>query len=231
MQVPPRAPINMEQQHIVVGMGEVGQAIQKVFSADHFDTKSKAASNCPHWHYQYLHICIPYSVDFIKTVNFYKDKFSPITTIIHSTVPVGTSRKCNALHSPIRGIHPYLYEGVMTFTKFIGGADASEVADVFRKAGLKICLCDKQETTELGKLLDTEYYRYCIEFSLVAKAQADKFSVPFHEAYTLFNMSYNEGYTTLNHPEFVRPVLQPIAQPIGGHCVKQNQKLLSLSEL
>lgn len=114
----------------------------------------------------------------------------------------------------------------MTFPKFIGGEKASEVADVFRRAGLKVILCDKSETTELGKLLDTEYYRACIEFTLRAKELCNKYNVPFHESYTLFNMTYNEGYTKLGHEEYVRPTLQAIMQPIAGHCVLPNQKLI-----
>lgn len=209
--------------HVVIGLGEVGSAIQRVFSADGYD---KSQDNNILEQYDYLHICITYSDNFIEIVKDYQKRLAPLYTIIHSTVPVGTSRKCNALHSPIRGIHPNLYEGIMTFPKFIGGEQGSLVADVFRKSGLKVILCDKQETTELGKLLDTEYYRACIEFTKRAGTECDKYGVPFHEVYTLFNLTYNEGYTSLNHKEYIRPVLQNIKTDIGGHCVTQNAKLL-----
>lgn len=206
---------------LVIGLGEVGSAIRKVFNCDGFD-KGSINNDI----YDIIHICIPYTKTFIKTVKNYQKKFKPKFTIIHSTVPVGTSRKCEAIHSPIRGIHPNLYEGIMTFEKFIGGKNASEVADIFRKHGLKVILCDKQETTELGKLLDTEYYRACIEFTKRAGNECDKYNVPFHEVYTLFNMTYNDGYSKLGHKEYVRPVLQNIKTPVGGHCVMQNAKLL-----
>jgi UDP-N-acetyl-D-mannosaminuronate dehydrogenase len=209
----------------VIGLGEVGSAIQRIFNADGYDIKNVGVSDIPK-QYDYLHICIPYSDNFIKFVEIEQAIHSPKYTIIHSTVPVGTSRKCKALHSPIRGLHPNLYEGIMTFEKFIGGEKASEVADVFRKAGLKVILCDKQETTELGKLLDTEYYRACIEFTKHAGKLSYAHDVPFHEVYTLFNMTYNQGYKKLGHEEYVRPVLQNINTPIGGHCVTQNAKLL-----
>lgn len=217
--------INGTTKHLVVGLGEVGSAIQTIFGADGIDDKIWSE---PQSHYDYLHICIPYSDKFVDIVKEYQKQFTPIHTIIHSTVPVGTSRKCEALHSPIRGLHPNLYSGVMTFEKFIGGERASEVADAFRRVGIRVILCDKQETTELGKLLDTEYYRACIEFTLRARELADKHSVPFHEAYTLFNLTYNAGYQELGHPEFVRPTLQAIKQPIGGHCVLPNKKLIEL---
>jgi len=211
--------------HLVVGMGEVGIAIQRIFHADFVDLTVIGATQET---YEYIHICIPYSDRFIEIVKEYKDKYNPKYTIIHSSVPVGTSRQCNALHSPIRGLHPNLYEGIITFPKFIGGEHASLVADTFRRAGLKVILCDKQETTELGKLLDTEYYRECVEFTLKCKRLCDKWGVPFHETYTLFNQTYNEGYTKLDHSEYVRPVLQPIMKEIGGHCLLPNQKLLNL---
>jgi UDP-glucose 6-dehydrogenase len=210
--------------HLVIGLGEVGTAIQKVFNADGYDYTMKEHTITGQ--YDVVHICIPYSDSFEHFVTKYKEILNPKHIVIHSTVPVGTSRKCGALHSPIRGLHPNLYEGIMTFPKFIGGEQASEVADIFRRAGLKVILVDKQETTELGKLLDTEYYRACIEFTLKARELCDKHEVPFHESYTLFNLTYNEGYKELGHPEYVRPTLQAIKQPIGGHCVIPNSKLV-----
>jgi len=227
----------------IIGMGEVGNAILNVF--------------CPHYSYfsydpitgyggdlQYqdrgsdtihikgngvdvLHICFPYCDSFVNDVGAYKLKFRAKYVVIHSTVPIGTSRLCKASHSPIRGIHPNLTEGVKTFPKFIGGSEASDIADYFRKAGLRVVLFDKQETTELAKLLDTEYYRVCIEFAKDAKRHCDYNKIPFHEVYTLFNQTYNDGYVQLGHPEYVRPVLQPIMTKIGGHCVKSNQQLMS----
>jgi len=215
---------NGTSNHLVVGLGEVGSAIQKIFKADGID--DKVYNNLEERPYEYLHICIPYSNEFIDAVRYYQLIYNPKHTIIHSSVPVGTSRQIDALHSPIRGLHPNLYSGIMTFEKFIGGESASLVADEFRRAGLKVILCDTQEATELGKLLDTEYYRACIEFTLRAKELCDKHNVPFHESYTLFNETYNTGYKKLGHPEYVRPTLQPIMKPIGGHCVIPNSKLI-----
>lgn len=212
-----------DKKHLVCGKGEVGTAIVKVFNADYVDI---TGSNAEQSHYDYLHICIPYTDTFIDDVKSYQKQFSPLFTIIHSSVPVGTSRKCDALHSAIRGLHPNLYECIMTFPKFIGGENASQVADIFRRAGLKVILLDKQESSELGKLLDTEYYRTCVEFTLKADSLCQKHNVSFHEVYTLFNMTYNDGYKELGHPEYVRPVLQAIRQPIGGHCLVPNSKLI-----
>lgn len=222
-------------EHIVIGnLGEVGQAIQHVFEADGIDLGSNIVNR---WgtqrdprRYKYMHVCIPWQNDFGGILSKYAEVFQPNYTIVHSTVPIGTCKQINVTHSPIRGLHPNLYEGIMTFHKFVGGKDAEVVGDVFRRCGLKVIIVEDSNTTELGKLLDTEYYRVCIEFAQRAKKLSYKYEVPFHEAYTLFNTTYNEGYKKLDHDEYVRPVLQAILQPIGGHCVLNNQSLLGNEE-
>ena len=211
---------------LIVGCGEVGRALEVVLKqydpsvidqVDVFDSKQQL---------EIIHICFPYTERFIEFVKAYQVAYQPTYTVIHSTVPIGTSQKLNAIHSPIRGIHPNLEEGIRTFQKFLGGQQSSAVADYFRRAGLKIVLFDKSETTEAMKLWDTQYYKRCIEFAKEVKEYCDKHSLSFHEVYTLANLSYNEGYKELGHPEFQRPILQPIMTPIGGHCIKPNHKLL-----
>lgn len=213
---------------LIIGAGEVGTALQKVlidYEPQFIDPKLGVVDEG--LTAEIIHICFPYSDKFIDYVKEYQEKYKPKYTVIHSTVPVGTSNTLAAIHSPIRGIHPNLEEGIRTFVKFLGGRDSSMVADYFRRAGLQVCLFDKAETTEAMKLFDTEYYRACIEFAHRVKRFCDKNNLNFHEVYTLGNQTYNEGYTKLGHPEFVRPVLQPIMTPIGGHCVTQNSKLIN----
>lgn len=220
---------------LVIGYGEVGQGLHSVLN-EHYpvwlldiDKNLEPGSHDPD-SYDVIHITFPYSETFIQDVKNYQEKYKPKYTVIHSTVPVGTSRACNAIHSPIRGLHPNLESGIRTFVKFIGGEKASEVADYFRRAGLKVCLFDKSETTEAMKLFDTEYYRTVIEFAHRVKRYCDNHGLNFHETYTLGNQTYNEGYTQLGHPEFVRPVLQPIMKEIGGHCLLPNAELIKQSE-
>lgn len=218
---------------LIIGRGEVGNALVKVlapYSPDTLDKldvaqdKASLAST-----YEIMHICFPYSGDFKGEVMEYQAHYKPIFTVIHSTVPVGTSSSLRAIHSPVRGIHPFLEQGLRTFVKFIGGPEASKVADYFRRAGLRIMLFDRQEVTELAKLLETESYRANIEFAKYAKQQADFYGVSYHEAYTLQALSYNEAYQRLGYPEFTRPVLQAIDGPIGGHCVMANKELIGAS--
>ena len=211
---------------LIIGMGEVGQALGKVLACYNpvlVDLEEVSITETV----SVMHVCIPYTERFSSYVKSYQQKYSPRFTVIHSTVPVGTSGALGALHSPIRGLHPDLESGIRTFPKFIGGNNASEVADYFRRAGLKVILFDKADTTEAMKLFDTEYYRVCIEFAHRVKKYCNKHELNFHEVYTLANETYNAGYEKLGHPEFVRPVLQPIMKPIGGHCIIPNSQLLN----
>jgi hypothetical protein len=213
---------------IIIGKGEVGRALHNILGGEIMDKMLGGYSNS--FEYDVIHICFPYSDKFIDEVDRYQKLFNPKYTIIHSTVPVGTSRACGAIHSPIRGIHPELEEGIRTFVKFLGGDQSSEVADIFRKKGIKVMLFDDQETTEALKLFDTEYYRACIEFAHRVKDYCDKNKLNYAEVYTLPNITYNEGYDKLGHKEFIRPVLEPIIKKIGGHCILENSKLIELSE-
>lgn len=204
---------------LIIGAGEIGKSLHKVLGGD---IRGKE----PHQgHYDIIHICFPYDSSFISQVEIYQNQHTPKYTVIHSTVPVGTSRKCNAINSPCLGIHPYLEESFKIFTKFLGGENAGEVADYFRRANIKVYITDKPETTELMKILDTTHYGVEIEIVKDIKRQCDKFGVPF-EAWTLWVNNYNDGYEKLGHPEYKKPNLVPNMQPIAGHCVIQNTELL-----
>ncbi len=210
---------------VIAGRGEIGRALAdalSIYDPDIIDKGDKA----PLVSYEILHVCFPFSPEFGSSVESYRRQYQPKWVVIHSTVPVGTSAGLKAIHSPIRGEHPNLEAGIRTFRKFIGGPDASKVADYFRRAGLRVILFDKSETTEAAKLFETEHYRACIEFVKRCKSFCDERGLSFHEVYTLQAQTYNEGYSALGYPEYVRPVLQPIAGPIGGHCVMPNKALL-----
>lgn len=209
---------------LIVGRGEVGTALAEVLDcySPYVMDKGERAFGA----YEILHVCFPYSEEFGRSVAVYRQQYEPKYVVIHSTVPVGTSRSLNAIHSPIRGIHPNLVDGIRTFEKMIGGAKDAAVPDYFRRAGLKIMLFDKPETTEAAKLFETESYRVNIEFMQRVKAFCDEHHLSFHEVYTMQAQSYNAGYLALGHPEYSRPILQPIPGAIGGHCVSANRQLL-----
>jgi len=206
---------------LIIGAGEVGTALRKIIGGAIRDKEYLAG------HFDIIHICFPYSDKFIDAVKSYQQEYTPKHTVIHSTVPVGTSRQLGAIHSPIRGKHPNLEEGIRVLVKFVGGEDVDDVADWFRGFGLRVYICRKPETTELLKLLSTYYYKRCIEFCKEAEKLCERFDVPFAEAYTIANQTYNEGYEKLGMKEYIRPILQPLQKEIGGHCIEVNYNLLT----
>ena len=156
-------------------------------------------------------------------------------TIIHSTVMPGTTESVSKIinipivHSPIRGIHPNLYEGILTFVKYIGSDDekSSELAQKhFESLGLSVKLLSSSRNTEIGKLLDTTYYGVAIAWHGEMKKLCDQIGADFDEAVTDFNETYNSGYDKLGKKNVIRPVLFPPDGPIGGYCVIPNAKLL-----
>jgi hypothetical protein len=211
---------------LIVGAGEIGNSLDKILGCEYETRKLDKGDAKIIGDFEYMHICFPYSEEFIGEVKKYKQLYKPKYTIIHSTVPVGTSRKCQCWHSPVVGIHPHLEEGLKTFTKFIGGENRKEVIDYFRRAGLKVYQTDKQETTELMKISSTTFYGVCIEYVKELKNECDKNSIPF-EMWTLWTENYNKGYKELRHEEYMRPNLIPTKGKIGGHCVVSNTSFIN----
>ncbi|MDD5689914.1 MAG: hypothetical protein PHQ76_06565 [Caldisericia bacterium] len=209
---------------LIIGKGEVGSALFKVLKK-HYPTFIRDKKDLKVDNIEVIHICFPYSKNFIKDVKKYQKEYKPKYTIIHSTVPVGTSRKLKAYHSPVRGVHPNLEKGIKTFVKYLA-PDNKELKRYFKKAGIKVKTFNKQETTELAKILDTTYYGWNIVFCKEVKRICDKYGLNFNDVYTEFNKTYNEGYIKLGKKNVVRPVLKPIEGKIGGHCIIQNCFLL-----
>ncbi|MES2437362.1 MAG: hypothetical protein V4519_05130 [Patescibacteria group bacterium] len=212
---------------IVVGLGEVGGAVREVLGCDGHDPYKGVIAE---GHYDVMHIAIPYNpahYDFAALINEYKTKFTPDLIIIHSTVPLGTSRGLNAVHSPIRGVHPHLAKGIRTFVKFFGGERAEEAAALFEAKGVKTKCTSRQEDTEAAKLWDTTQYGVMILLNKEIHAYCEENGLDFDIVYKEFNASYNEGYQELGRKEVVRPYLKYMDGPIGGHCVVQNSHLLN----
>jgi len=209
---------------LIIGNGEVGKALYNILSK-YYATLITDKEILSDKDIEIIHIAFPYSKHFIKDVKEYQRIYKPKYTVIHSTVPVGTSRQCNAIHSPVKGIHPYLEKSIKTFTKFLGGSQAGEVADYFRRAEINVYITDKQESTELIKIDSTNWYGVCIEKTKETKELCDRYDVPF-ELFTLWTKDYNEGYERLGFSQYKRPLLIPIMKTLGGHCIRQNAKLI-----
>lgn len=219
--------LNGLKRGLILGKGEVGSSLYKILSGIYkIDILDKNESTS--YKYDILHICFPYSENFVKYVKEYIDKYKPKVTVIHSTVPVGTTVSCgkNVFHSPVRGKHPNLVESLKLFTKEIGGRPEElgyKLQTYFRDAGIPARYLEKlSEDTEFAKIMSTTYYGWNIVFCKEMKKLCDKKGIDFNFVYKMWNDDYNKYYRQLGDKQYTRPVLDPIPGPIGGHCVVQN---------
>ena len=212
----------------ILGFGEVGQAIAKFYKNPKIkDLKRDDGLE----KVEILHICIPWSKNFIKIVREEIKKIKPKLTIIHSTIAPGTTKIIGGMivHSPVRGMHPNLYQSIRIFVKYIG-ADSKKAGQMARKhlekMGIKTKVFRPSIATEALKLWDTTQYGWLIVLNKEIKKWCDKKGLNFEEIYTEANKSYNDGYRKLGRPEVVRPYLKYMLGKIGGHCVISNCHLL-----
>lgn len=221
----------------IIGHGEIGGSLESVYR-DYTNlifikdlNRDDGLTNI-----DVLNICIPFSDKFVEIVSSYIKEIKPGLTIIHSTVLPNTTRDIIKLsgehmivHSPVRGIHPKLYDGIKTFVKFIGAeSDQASLAtqEHFQTMGMDTEVCENSVVTELGKTLSTTYYGLCIAWHGEAQKLCEKYGIPFREVMTRFNQTYNDGYSALGKTDCVRPVLYPPGDVIGGHCVIPNAELV-----
>lgn len=237
----------MKKNIILIGLGEVGRAIRQIEKEAGNrvyvnDKKHGVEKICTSQTVDVMHICIPYSGDFINdTINFIKG-YKPKLTIIHSTVNVGTTEEIfirinynfdkfitHIVHSPIRGVHPNLYKGIKEFVKYVGGYE--ECTDLaithLESIGIEPYYLGSSKNTELAKILSTTYYGWNILFAKEAQRICNVYGLDYAKVYTQPNKTYNDGYTRLGMEYVVRPILYPPTGKISGHCVSQNVELLS----
>jgi UDP-N-acetyl-D-mannosaminuronate dehydrogenase len=224
----------------IIGYGEIGESLEKCYLGKNFnvlilDTYKNI--------YQLkdgieiLNICIPFNSQesFISDVSKYILKYKPKCTIIHSTIIPGTTKKIidkvgpNVVHSPVRGVHPNLYDGLKTFVKCIGG-ECEEAVNMVKQhytdLRIQYTTFSNSAATELAKIFSTTYYGMCIAFHNDINKLCTEYDARFDEVATVWNETYNEGYQKLGMSNFTRPVLYPPKDgKIGGHCVIPNTEL------
>lgn len=224
----------------ILGYGEVGRAVAKFYgSTSSPQAKIKDLKRDDGLKgVEILHICIPWNSNFINIVKKEIEKIKPKLIIVDSTVAPGTTKKIGdglpracrgVVHSPVRGIHPYLYSGIKTFVKYIGADNkrAGELAKSHLEGlGIKVRVFMPAATTEIGKLFSTSYYGLCVAWHGEMKKICDKAGIDSEKAVTDFNKTYNEGYLKLGKRNVVRPVLYPPEDGIGGHCIIENAEVL-----
>jgi len=223
----------------IIGYGEIGKSLEKCYLGKKFNISILDTGkniNSLEKDIDVLNICIPYTEQFIAIVSDYIRFYTPKITIIHSTVIPMTTKDIikntdneYIVHSPVRGVHPNLYEGLKTFTKCIGGENKDAVqltCTHYDELELKYEIYENSVATELAKILCTTYYGICIAFHNDINKLCKQYDVSYDDVATKWNTEYNEGYTKLGMKNVVRPVLYPPKDSkIGGHCVVPNARL------
>jgi UDP-N-acetyl-D-mannosaminuronate dehydrogenase len=209
---------------VVVGLGEVGRPLLKVLERVHRVEGVDLPARDVAGPVDLLHVCYPAEIaDFVGATAGYVKRYHPEIVVIHSTVPVGTTRAVQAVvpvtvvHSPVRGKHARMEEELVRYTKFIGTSDpgtAARVERYFQEAGMRTRSLESPEATELAKLTETTYLGLLIAFAQDVDRMARHVGVPY-EAIASF---YEEiGYL---------PATGFFPGIIGGHCVMENIALL-----
>ena len=187
---------------------------------------------------QLLHICIPGGLsNFNSEVTNLIDKWSPQLTIIHSTVPIGTTDKIFSegylvAHSPVRGKHPKMESGLETYIKYIsyppGYADEDKykVKKVFSYIGITVKEMSSYKTTEAAKILSTTRYGISLLFAELQDKFLKEIGLDYDEAVYEWEKTYNAGVDMSGLGKYRRPMLTPPDGHIGGHCVVENAKML-----
>jgi acetyltransferase-like isoleucine patch superfamily enzyme len=227
----------MELRSLVIGMGEIGSALKEVLASKYpvksYDINKDNQDNFPLLCNDILHICIPYSDDFVYIVQDYIDKVQPEYTIIHSSVPVGTCAKLKGkiFHSPVRATHPHIKSGLLNFVKYISydgldQADIEAVCNYFEEVAIRTKFIHDTKTTELMKLLELCRYGVYLAFAKEQERICEHFGIDYNRAYTEFEETSNNGLILEGRMNMCQPVLYPFKDFVGGHCTTENMELM-----
>ena len=226
---------------LIIWLWEIWTAIKKVekeswnnvYCLD-INIKDKISIN----EFDIIHVCIPYDEMFIDSIKDYLYNFKYRLVIINSTVWVWT---CDILseyynwivHSPVRWVHPNLYEWIKTFVKYVWWSivDCDNAISHFKSIWINAKYLWNRESTELSKILSTTYYWWNILFSKYCDNMCNKYWLDYNMVYKEWNETYNKWYKKLWKDNVVRPVLKSPYEfddnwKIWWHCVTSNVELL-----
>lgn len=233
-----------------MGFGEIGSSLYRVYERagykklikrDPYNGLNDTLENC-----DLVNVCIPFFgmkhfVNAIKELNLKPKTY----LVIQSTIGVGTCDEMQkeldviVVHSPVRGVHPNLTEGMLTFDKYMGITEKyyniegikEFVKEHLLDLQMKPVVCKAMES-ELAKVTSTTLYGVNIAAINDVFLMCEKYNVSFDTVFTKWQTGYNEGYAKLGKPNVCRPILTPIPrnedgkQLIMGHCVIPNAVIL-----
>jgi hypothetical protein len=214
-----------EMRHLIIGYGQVGQAIRQNLNGE-VETLDLSESMNPGREFDIIHICFPWSADFVSDVNSYLKQYSCKAMIVHSTVKFGTTEKIdfeNKAYSPVRGRHLNGFVSDMRkYVKYIWCAN-DEVADIIRYAFVvNYELVTDLRSLECAKLMSTTYMTVCVLFEKWLYKFCEKNDLDYDFMYREWNTSYNAGIKE----NWKRPVYTHQDGAIGGHCLLPNLDLI-----
>ena len=230
----------MIKKNVVAGLGEIGLPIHNLLSKNSiivgYDINEKLMNKKLFDKYQknntsILHICIPFTNNFMKNVQKLVRKFQPEIIVIHSTISPNTTSilqsklKIPVIYSATRGVHKRMKSDLKRYTKFFAisrNAPKKEFAikefkNTMKINGVKTKQMLKPETLELGKIIcDTSYLGWLINYAQLSNTIAIQYGVDYDEMWTFSD----EIHKFLGN----RPKMFPGF--IGGHCVIPNLDLM-----
>lgn len=235
----------------ILGNGEIGSSLHKVYQMggvsdvvvrDPYQGLDTTLSEC-----EIVNVCVPFSAyDALLKMIQDLDLRRNCVVIIQSTVGLGCTDRLQAdlpglvcVHSPVRGVHPNLTDGLLTFEKYVGVSDRfredealkSRICSHVEALGMKPLVCRAKES-ELAKVVSTTLYGINIAAITDVSNLCGDNGVDFDVVFTQWQTGYNAGYTALGRPGVCRPVLTPVPENdvgervIGGHCVLPNCRIL-----
>jgi UDP-N-acetyl-D-mannosaminuronate dehydrogenase len=231
----------MAKKDVVAGLGEIGNPILQLISdatpAVGYDINPNLIDEEKTKKYgklttRFLHICIPFTDNFVPNVIKLFNKFKPEAIIIHSTIRPRTTAKIQAklsipvMYSATRGVHKRMLYDLKRYTKFYAVDPhaprkkwaSTSFADLMTKSGVKTKAMSTPLTLELAKIVvDTSYYGWLITFAQLSNVIAMKNNVNYDEMWSFAD----EIHKFLGN----RPKMFPGF--IGGHCVIQNLDLIN----
>ena len=223
-----------------MGLGEIGDPICKIlqkgdntigYDIDLTKMNTKKYEISKDKPILFLHICIPFTKKFVKTVLKIAKEKKPKILVIHSTIEPYTTEQIQkklsipVLYSATRGIHRRMIKDLKKYVKFYSvyawAPKSNWASSMFvksmKKAGIKTQKMSNPLTLELAKIVvDTSYYGWLINYAQLSNMIAKEHKVDYDEMWSFSE----EIHKFLGN----RPKMFPGF--IGGHCVIPNLDLM-----
>lgn len=214
---------------LILGYGEIGKAVHAIIGEAGI-VSLELNEDIPET-VDILHVCFPYTKYFVANLQKYVEQYKPLQIIIYSTIPIGITRGFpSAVHSPIEGKHPDLELSIRVMERWIGcnkKEDGQFFVNFFRDLGIRTRLVENSDFTEALKLLSTTEYGVNLVFADYKARVAENIGMDF-ELTKEWNREYNKLYKNLGMDKrFQKFVLDAPGGKLGGHCVKENSRLLN----